>query len=132
MSYLGRLFVSTVILGGVLIAATTGSPSQSQSLWSEAALSGVPAVGGIADVNPALLISSVRLSRLLGSRGVNDKNDQIVRLDDLIMFTAEGAPYFVIAAGGFFGLGAQRLVVAQARSPCRANASFCAVRHPMR
>jgi PRC-barrel domain len=110
MSYPTRLFISTAVLGGLLIFFANSVPAQSQTAPAVLAEKSVPTV--LSEVKPALLINGYRMSKIIGSKIVNDQNETIGVVDDVIMSASPEAPFFVVSVGGLLGMGTRHVLVA--------------------
>lgn len=82
---------------------------------SEDSLRALPAFtfeSGFPDVDPTVLATGWRASEIIGRDVYNDAGEEIGQLEDLILTSANTAPYAVVSVGGFLGMGAHHVVVA--------------------
>src|SRR5476651_427577 len=92
-----KLLVGTVILAGAM-----GAPAFADSATH---------VTGLVQVDPQVLTSGNRASKVVGSTVVNEANDTVGTVDDLIITPSEKVPYAVLSVGGFLGMGTKYVVV---------------------
>ena len=62
-------------------------------------------------VDPQTLATGYRTSKVVGATVVNEANETVGTIDDLIVSPGGQAPYAVLSAGGFLGLGTKYAVV---------------------
>jgi hypothetical protein len=62
-------------------------------------------------VDPAALRDGFRTSKVVGSSVYNDANDDIGKVDDIIIPRRSGGPAAVISVGGFLGMGSHYVAV---------------------
>jgi len=58
----------------------------------------------------AVVGKGVRVSKLIGSTVINDRNERLGSIDDIII-DEQGRPYAVLEVGGFLGLGGRRVAL---------------------
>jgi sporulation protein YlmC with PRC-barrel domain len=68
-------------------------------------------VTGLVQVDPQVLTSGNRASKVVGSTVVNEANDTVGTVDDLIITPSERVPFAVLSVGGFLGVGTKYVVV---------------------
>ena len=62
-------------------------------------------------VDPSTLTTGYRSSKVIGSTVFNEANEEIGKIDDLIVTPKDSVPYAVISVGGFLGMGSHYVVV---------------------
>jgi hypothetical protein len=62
-------------------------------------------------VDPLSLVTGYRSSKVVGSSVFNEANEEIGKIDDLIVTPKDSVPYAVLSVGGFLGLGKHYVVV---------------------
>jgi len=72
---------------------------------------GAPQTVGLVKVDPATISTGYRASRIIGSTVVNEGDDNIGRIDDVIISQDGKNPYAVLSVGGFLGIGNHLVVV---------------------
>lgn len=65
----------------------------------------------LTQVDPMILATGYRSTKVVGSDVFNDTNEKIGEIDDLIITTKESVPYVVLSVGGFLGIGMHYVVV---------------------
>jgi hypothetical protein len=65
---------------------------------------------GLVKVDPQSVATGYRATKIIGASVTNDTNDNIGKIDDLIISADGSTPFAVLTVGGFLGLG-NRLVV---------------------
>ena len=93
------------------IAFLTGAAVAAALLAGPAFSQGAPQTISLMKVDPATLATGYRSSKVVGSKVVNDTNENIGTVDDLIVTTADKVPFAVLSVGGFLGLGRKNVVV---------------------
>lgn len=95
---------STAVLTGIALVAALGvmAPAISQVAGQTVMLS---------QVDPAVLATGWRATKIIGEDVFNDAGEEIGKLEDLIVSTKATAPYVVVSVGGFLGMGAHHVVV---------------------
>ena len=91
------------IFGTLCLLASCG-------IWSPALAQGVPQNVEIAHTNVQTLPAGFRASKLIGSTVLDDANENIGKVDDLLV--AQGGPAFaVLSVGGFLGVNSHYVAV---------------------
>lgn len=72
---------------------------------------GAPQTVGLVKVDPATISTGYRASRIIGSTIVNEGDDNIGKIDDVIISQDGKNPYAVLSVGGFLGIGDHLVVV---------------------
>lgn len=72
---------------------------------------GAPQTVGLVKVDPATISTGYRASRIIGSTIVNESDDNIGKIDDVIISQDGKNPYAVLSVGGFLGIGDHLVVV---------------------
>lgn len=93
------------ILGFSIAAAVVGLSA------APAFAQGNPQTLGIVKVDPQTLATGFRATKMVGSKVVNEANENIGTIDDLIITTTEKVPFAVLSVGGFLGMGNRHVVV---------------------
>jgi hypothetical protein len=62
-------------------------------------------------VDPMSLTTGYRSSKVVGSAVFNEANEEIGKIDDLIVTPKDSVPYAVLSVGGFLGMGKHYVVV---------------------
>jgi sporulation protein YlmC with PRC-barrel domain len=62
-------------------------------------------------IDPAILVTGYRTSKVVGSSIFNEANEDIGTIDDLIVTPNEKVPFAVLSVGGFLGMGTKYVVV---------------------
>jgi hypothetical protein len=62
-------------------------------------------------VDPIVLATGYRVSKVVGSTVVNELGDKVGTIDDLIITPNDKVPYAVLSVGGFLGVGVRYVVV---------------------
>jgi sporulation protein YlmC with PRC-barrel domain len=65
----------------------------------------------IVKVDPSMIKSGFRASKLIGSHVTNEKNEKIGEIDEIIIDASNKATFAVLEVGGFLGLGAHKIAV---------------------
>lgn len=89
--FLAASMLSTCVLSGAALAQ------------------GAPQVVGKVDVQS--LETAYRGSKIIGSTVYNDQNDNVGKIDDILIGADGKAPYAVLSVGGFLGMGNHLIVV---------------------
>src|SRR3954451_22415986 len=114
--YLGRygFLIPVSLLAGFMLSP----PSPALAVAQTVQLVNVDAVVG----------KGVRVSKLIGSTVINDRNERLGSIDDIII-DEQGRPYAVLEVGGFLGLGGRRrgIGLETVRTPLRAGRSVRAL-----
>ena len=102
----------TLLAGAAIIAAALSNTAFSQSapttpLASPNKVSALAAV----KIDPQLLQSGYRTSKVVGSAIVNETNEAVGTLDDLIVTPDARVSFAVLSVGGFLGLNGKYVVV---------------------
>jgi hypothetical protein len=92
-----------LLVGAAILAATISAPVFAQGSATH--------VTGLVQVDPQVLTSGNRASKVVGSTVVNEANDTVGTVDDLIITPSEKVPYAVLSVGGFLGVGTKYVVV---------------------
>lgn len=72
---------------------------------------GKPQTITIIKVDPQILATGYRTSKVVGSTVVNEANETVGTIDDLIVTPNEKVPFAVLSVGGFLGMGTKLVVV---------------------
>lgn len=91
-----------MLVGTIILAGTLGTPTFADSGTH---------VTGLVQVDPQVLTSGNRASKVVGSTVVNEANDTVGTVDDLIITSNEKVPFAVLSVGGFLGVGTKYVVV---------------------
>lgn len=65
----------------------------------------------LTQVDPVVLATGFRASKVIGAEVYNDEKQEIGKVDDLIITVKDAAPYAVISVGGFLGMDKRHVVV---------------------
>ena len=99
MNRLSELFA----IATVAVVAAASSPASSQGVIQNVTLS---------QINPLSLATGYRSSKVVGSAVYNDANEEIGKIDDLIVTSKDNVPYAILSVGGFLGIDKHYVVVA--------------------
>jgi len=95
------MFKSTMLAGAVLIGiGLLASPVFSQ---------GAPQV--ITKVDITSIQTAYRSSKVIGSNVYNEQNENVGKVDDLLISSDGKTPFAVLSVGGFLGIGDRLIVV---------------------
>src|ERR1700704_7041623 len=72
---------------------------------------GTPQTLTIFRVDPVGISTGYRASKVVGATVVNDKGDNIGKIDDVMISSDGKAPYAVLSVGGFLGVGSRLVLV---------------------
>ena len=95
---MASLFISAAIIGVAVLAANANAQ-------------GVPQTVEITKVDIQKVAAGYRASKVIGSSVINDANDNIGRIDDLLVTRDGKEPYVVLSVGGFLGMGTHMVVI---------------------
>lgn len=93
---------STVLLSAFILG--------SSSMYLPVMAQGTQQTVGVFRVEPVSVAKGYKASKVIGSTIVNEKNENIGKIDDIIINGDGSAPYAVLSVGGFLGVG-ERLVI---------------------
>jgi len=94
--------ILNVTLAATLVAALSAPVAFAQ---------GKPQTITILKVDPQILATGYRTSKVVGSTVVNEANETVGTIDDLIVTPNEKVPFAVLSVGGFLGIGTKLIVV---------------------
>jgi hypothetical protein len=97
-----KLCVAPMIVAIIICSGSPGCPAIAQ---------GAPQTVGLVKVDPQILATGHRASKVIGGSVVNDSNETVGTIDDLIVTPEEKVPFAVISVGGFVGIGTKLVVV---------------------
>lgn len=102
----------TLLAGAAVIAAALSSTAFSQGAPTAPLVSPhkAPALASV-KIDPQLLESGYRTSKVVGSAIVNETNEAVGTLDDLIVTPDARVSFAVLSVGGFLGLNGKYVVV---------------------
>jgi hypothetical protein len=80
-------------------------------LSSSAGGQGTPQTVELVKVDVQTLAAGYRASKVIGSSVLNDANENIGKIDDLLVSADGKRPYVVLSIGGFLGMGTHLVVV---------------------
>jgi hypothetical protein len=115
MIYLTKSLLGAVaaaaMLAGSAVAQT--APSPTPELAPVAAQEVVPTRSGLppGPVSTDALSKGYRTSKVVGSTVVNGSDENIGKIDDLIITPSDSKPFAVLSVGGFLGMGTHYVVV---------------------
>jgi sporulation protein YlmC with PRC-barrel domain len=66
----------------------------------------------LTQVDPTVLATGYRASKIIGSEVFNDEGAEIGTVEDMIVTENATVPYAVVSVGGFLGMNAHHVVVA--------------------
>ena len=92
------LLASAAMIGIVVISAN-------------AKAQGVPQTVAITKVDVQKVAAGYRASKVIGSSVINDANENIGKIDDLLVTRDGKEPYAVLSVGGFLGMGTRMVVI---------------------
>ena len=92
----------TILPSALAICLAVGSPASAQ---------GVPQNITLTEVNPLILATGYRSSKVVGSSVVNEANETVGKVDDLIVTTTDKVPYVILSVGSYLGLDRKYVVV---------------------
>jgi PRC-barrel domain len=92
-----------MVLASVVICATL--------LSQPAGAQGTPQTVELAKVDVQMLSAGYRSSKIVGSSVVNDADENIGKIDDLLVSSDGKRPFAVLSIGGFLGMGTHLVVV---------------------
>jgi PRC-barrel domain len=92
----------TLLTSAFAISAALAVPAFAQ---------GAPQNITLTEVNPLILATGYRTSKVVGSTVVNDANETVGKIDDLIVTTGDKVPYAILSVGGYLGIGTKYVVV---------------------
>lgn len=95
-------FISLLAVATLIVSGSFAASAFSQATQQTVALMAV---------NPMMLATGYRSSRVVGSDVYNEGNEKIGEIDDLIVTSKDGVPYAVLSVGGFLGMGKHYVVV---------------------
>jgi hypothetical protein len=95
---MASLFISAAIIGVAVLAANANAQ-------------GVPQTVEITKVDIQKVAAGYRASKVIGSSVINDANDNIGKIDDLLVTRDGNEPYVVLSVGGFLGMGTHMVVI---------------------
>src|SRR5262245_33326417 len=72
---------------------------------------GAPQTITVFRVDLASVATGYRASKVIGATVLNDKGDNIGKIDDVFISTDGKAPYAVLSVGGFLGVGSRLVIV---------------------
>jgi hypothetical protein len=72
---------------------------------------GVPQTVAITRVDVQKVAAGYRASKVIGSSVMNDANQNIGKIDDLLVTRDGKEPYAVLSVGGFLGMGTHMVVI---------------------
>ena len=90
------------LVAAAVIVASLHGPAFSQ---------GAPQTITLMKVDPAMVATGYRTSKVVGSIVVNEANQTVGTIDDLIVTPNEKVPFAVLSVGGFLGMGTKYVVV---------------------
>ena len=94
-----KLLAATILSIGFVLPISL-SPAQAQTKEVQ-----------IVKVDPSMIKSGFRASKLIGSHVTNEKNEKIGEIDEIIIDATNKATFAVLEVGGFLGLGAHKIAV---------------------
>jgi sporulation protein YlmC with PRC-barrel domain len=83
----------------------SASPSAQSDVNKDNSVAAAPDMGAAADAG------GHRVSRIIGTAVVNDKDESIGKVDDILIGPNDKATMAVISVGGFLGIGAKLVAV---------------------
>jgi sporulation protein YlmC with PRC-barrel domain len=86
----------------LLLASSAVAPALAQ---------GAKQIVPLAEVNPLVLATGYRSSKLVGSEVYNDSMEDIGKVDDLIVTAKDNVPFVVLSVGSFLGVDKHYVVV---------------------
>lgn len=92
----------TIFISAVAISAALSLPAFAQGTSQTITLT---------EVNPLVLATGYRTSKVVGSNVVNEANETVGKIDDLIVTTSEKVPYAILSVGSYLGLDKKYVVV---------------------
>lgn len=95
------MFKSTLLAGAVL----TGIGLLASPVFAQ----GAPQV--ITKVDVTSVQTAYRSSKVIGSTVYNEQNENVGKIDDLLISSDGKTPYAVLSVGGFLGIGDRLIVV---------------------
>ena len=98
MSSLRSAFIFSIASGALFLSAPTFAQGAKQTVV-------------LTVVDPMSLVTGYRSSKVVGSAVFNETNEEIGKIDDLIVTPKDSVPYAVLSVGGFLGMGKHYVVV---------------------
>jgi hypothetical protein len=92
------LLASAAVIGIVVLAANANAQ-------------GAPQTVAITRVDVQKVAAGYRASKVIGSSVINDSNENIGKIDDLLVTRDGKEPYAVLSVGGFLGMGTHMVVI---------------------
>lgn len=92
----------TILASSLALCASIAGPASAQ---------GAPQNITLTEVNPLILATGYRTSKVVGSSVVNEANETIGKVDDLIVTTTDKVPYAILSVGSYLGMDRKYVVV---------------------
>jgi hypothetical protein len=92
----------TLFTSALAISAALSLPALAQGAVQNVTLT---------EVNPLVLATGYRTSKVVGSNVVNEANETVGKIDDLIVTTNEKVPFAILSVGSYLGLDRKYIVV---------------------
>ena len=93
------------------IALLTAAIVATGALVGPAFSQGAPQTVSLMKVDMKPLASGYRTSKIVGATVVNENNDNVGKIDDLLVTEHERVPFAIVSVGGFLGVGDKLIVV---------------------
>jgi hypothetical protein len=89
----------------------TSAVAISAALSLPAFAQGAPQNITLMEVNPLVLATGYRTSKVVGSNVVNEANETVGKIDDLIVTATDKVPYAILSVGSYLGMDKKYVVV---------------------